>query len=214
MKHQELFRRVERMTAKGLPGGHCFVADPDEVASAVLAKSTWSVLGLTLVIELFTQAHDRSSLEPDAEICPVFKDVFLFHWKEESQHAILDELESRRVDAEMDEVARKAAVDDLIDLVVAVDGILVAQAEADADYFIETSGHAYEVESRGAIHGLFCDAYRWQYILSGTSLPRFQEVIRSLIGEVELGRIVDALGTLEPSDLSVAFEPERIRMAS
>ena len=32
---------------------------PNEVASAVLAKSTWSVLALTCCIELFTQAHYR-----------------------------------------------------------------------------------------------------------------------------------------------------------
>ena len=44
--------------------------------------------------------------------------MFLFHWKEESQHAILDELEWRREDAKLDVgEARDAAVDDLIALV-------------------------------------------------------------------------------------------------
>ena len=54
------------------------------------------MLALTLDIELFTQAHYRSSIEPDTELSELWKDVFLFHWKEESQHAILDELEWRR----------------------------------------------------------------------------------------------------------------------
>src|SRR6202521_5915614 len=55
LKHQELFRRIERKVAEVLPGGYSFVHDPDKVASAVLAKSTWAVLLLTLHIELFTQ---------------------------------------------------------------------------------------------------------------------------------------------------------------
>ena len=54
------------------------------------------MLALTCHIELFTQAHYRESIEPDAALSPLFKDVFLYHWKEESQHAILDELEWTR----------------------------------------------------------------------------------------------------------------------
>jgi hypothetical protein len=63
------------------------------VAAAVLEKSTWAVLALTLHIELFTQAHYRASIAAEADICELWRDVFLFHWKEESQHAVLDELE-------------------------------------------------------------------------------------------------------------------------
>lgn len=96
IKHQELFRRIEKMASEVMPEGYKFLADADEVASVVLEKSTWAVLGLTCVIELFTQAHYRHSIAAEANICPLFKDVFLFHWKEESQHAILDELEIGR----------------------------------------------------------------------------------------------------------------------
>ena len=97
LKHQALFRRLEAMAAAGMPEGYRFVPEPNAVASAVLAKSTWAVLALTLDIELFTQAHYRSSIAPDADLSALWKDVFLFHWKEESQHAIVDELEWRRV---------------------------------------------------------------------------------------------------------------------
>ena len=64
------------------------------LARAVLGKSTWAVLALTLHIELFTQAHYRASIAAEADICELWRDVFLFHWKEESQHAVLDELEA------------------------------------------------------------------------------------------------------------------------
>ena len=65
LKHQELFRRLDAMAAVGMPDGYGFLPQPNEVAAAVLSKSTWAVLALTLDIELFTQAHYRSSIEPD-----------------------------------------------------------------------------------------------------------------------------------------------------
>ena len=99
LKHQELFRLVETMVAEVLPDGYRFDVDPNDVARVVLGKSTWAVLALTLDIELFTQVHYRQSIDPDTELSELFRDVFFFHWKEESQHAILDELEWVRHDA-------------------------------------------------------------------------------------------------------------------
>ncbi|HSE01629.1 MAG TPA: hypothetical protein VLB72_12920, partial [Burkholderiales bacterium] len=140
LKHQELFRRIERMAGKDMPEGYGFLPQPNDVASVVLGKSTWAVLGLTCFIELFTQAHYRSSIEPDVNLSELYKDVFFFHWKEESQHAILDELEWRRENANLSATERDVAVDDLIALVAAVDGLLQIQAGADAEYFLKTCG--------------------------------------------------------------------------
>src|SRR5262245_33860976 len=77
LKHQELFRRIEQMMAVTMPAGYRFELDPNAVARAVLDKSTWSVLLLTLHIELFVQNHYRQSIEPDGELSELFKDVFL-----------------------------------------------------------------------------------------------------------------------------------------
>ena len=99
LKHQALFRRIDTMVGDVLPDGYRFDVDPDAVAHVVLGKSTWAVLALTLDIELFTQLHYRQSIDPDPELSELFKDVFLYHWKEECQHAILDELEWVRHDA-------------------------------------------------------------------------------------------------------------------
>ena len=84
IKHQELFRRMEAMIGSQLPAGYRQVANPNDVARAVLAASTWSVLALTCHIELFVQAHYAESIAPREELCPLFKDVFKFHWKDES----------------------------------------------------------------------------------------------------------------------------------
>src|SRR4051812_23151355 len=57
LKHQELFRRLEHMTAAEMPAGYSFVPQPNAVAGVVLGKSTWAVLALICHIELFVLAH-------------------------------------------------------------------------------------------------------------------------------------------------------------
>src|SRR6266446_7494789 len=42
LKHQALFRRVEKMIAEGMPVGYSFMPKPNDVANAVLSKSTWA----------------------------------------------------------------------------------------------------------------------------------------------------------------------------
>lgn len=196
LKHQELFRRIEVMMAATMPAGYQFVPTPNEVAGAVLSKSTWSVLTLTLLIELFTQAHYRHSLEREDNVSALYKDVFLYHWREESQHAKLDELELRRHDATLDEQQRDAAVSDLIDLVGAVDGILQAQAAADAEYFMAASGCALYEENAECLQNGILRAYRWQYILSGVEISRFQSVLADLLSAEQLQRVMTALEPL------------------
>ena len=196
LKHQELFRRVEAMIGADMPPGYSFAPDPNAVANAVLSKSSWAVLGLTLDIELFTQVHYRESIDSASDICPLWKDVFLFHWKEESQHAILDELEWVREDAKLTAEQRDAAVDDLIALVGAVDGILQAQAAADAAYFTQIAGRAFTPDERAQVHDSVLRAYRWQYIVSGVQNPRFGEVLGAMITAKQGARIGAALAPI------------------
>ena len=197
LKHQELFRRIEDLVGETMPAGYRFNVDPDAVAGVVLSKSTWAVLALTLDIELFTQLHYRQSIEPDGELSELFKDVFLYHWKEESQHAILDELEWRRNDAGLTAEARDRAVDEFIELVGAVDGLLRAQAAADASYFAATCGRVVDEEEAKVITAGFLKAYRWQYIHSGAAHPVFGKVLGSLITADQGQRIQAALATLQ-----------------
>ena len=193
IKHQELFRRIERMCAEGMPAGYTFVPEPNAVATAVLAKSTWAVLALTCHIELFVLAHYRESIDPDPDLSPLWKDVFLYHWREESQHAILDELEWKREDAKLTPEARDAAVNDLIALVGAVDGILQAQAAADTHYFVEICGRPLSASDVEKLRAGILAAYRWQYIVSGVQEPRFAEALGGLITTGQGARIGAAL---------------------
>lgn len=196
LKHQELFRRVERLAAEEMPDGYVFLPQPNDVAGVVLDKSTWSVMVLTLLIELFTQAHYRQSIEPDQEVSELFRDIFLYHWKEESQHAIMDELELVRLDADLSPEERDRAVDDFIALAVAVDGILQSQSAADADYFSMTCGRPVGAKELDSIRDSFLAAYRHQYILSGAEHPHFLKVLTGLITEDQAGRIMGAVDSL------------------
>ena len=196
LKHQELFRRIERMAAEDMPAGYTFLPQPNDVASVVLGKSTWSVLGLTCFIELFTQAHYRSSIEPDANLSELYKDVFFFHWREESQHAILDELEWRRENANLSAAERDSAVDDLIALVAAVDGLLQMQAGADADHFLKVCGRKFGEQQQAQVRAGVLKAYRWQYIVSGVEDPRFMEILGSMITPAQADRIGKALAPI------------------
>jgi hypothetical protein len=196
LKHQAMFRRLENMMAADMPAGYTQTADPNAVAQAVLGASTWAVLALTLDIELFTQAHYRASIEPDANLSPLWKDVFLFHWREESQHAILDEIELVAEDAKLSKAQRDAAVGELIALVGAVDGILQAQAAADAGYFIAIAGTAFSDVQQEQIRAQVLKAYRWQYIVSGVMEPRFQKVLFALVDAEQGARIQAALAPL------------------
>jgi len=196
LKHQELFRRIEKMMAAGMPAGYTFMPQPNDVAGAVLSKSTWAVLALTCHIELFTQAHYRQSIEPDADISALWKDVFLFHWKEESQHAILDELEWRRENARLTPEQREQAVTDLIELVAAVDGILQMQSAADVEYFLRVCGRTLDDKQAGALRHTMLDAYRWQYIVSGVSDERFRSILGGMTTDAQMARIGTALAPI------------------
>ncbi|HEU0200904.1 MAG TPA: hypothetical protein VFR86_10765, partial [Burkholderiaceae bacterium] len=193
LKHQEMFRRLDEMAAEGMPAGYTYLPQPNAVAGVVLGKSTWAVLGLTCHIEIFVLSHYHQSIDPEANICPLWKDVFLFHAREESQHAILDELEWKREDAKLTPAQRDQAVTDLIELVAAVDGILVAQAGADAQYFAQANARRMTPAQMEQIEATLLRAYRWQYIVSGVQDERFLKILGSMIAPAQSERIGMAL---------------------
>jgi hypothetical protein len=70
---------LAELAAEAMPPGNQLVADPNAVAEVVLGKSTWAVLALTCHIEIFTLVHYRKSIEADASLSELWRDVFLYH---------------------------------------------------------------------------------------------------------------------------------------
>jgi len=196
LKHQELFRRVELMIADQMPLGYRQVANPSDVARAVLAASTWAVLALTCHIELFVQSHYVESIVKDADLCPLFKDVFKYHWKDESQHVVLDELEWKDEHRRLSPEQRDQAVDDLIALVGAVDGILQAQSAADTEYFVRIASREFSAAEIADIQRVVLGAYRWQYIITGVRHPHFGKLLASMTTPAQMQRIQSALAPI------------------
>jgi hypothetical protein len=196
LKHQELFRRIEIMMADGMPEGYRFLPNPDMVAAAVLENSTWAVLALILEIELFTQEHYKQSIEPEENLSELYKDIFLFHWKEETTHAMMDELEWPREDSKISNEKRNQGVDELISMVADVDGILQNQSAADVEYFTKICDRSFTDDEVQRIKDLVLKAYRWQYIFSGVEHPRFQKLYQELTNEDQRNRVSAALATL------------------
>jgi hypothetical protein len=196
LKHQELFRRIERLAGEDMPAGYTFLPQPNEVAAAVLGKSSWAVLALVCHIELFVLQHYHASIDPDAGLSELYKDVFLHHAREESQHAILDELEWRRENANLSSAERDRAVDDLIELVAAVDGLLQMQAGADAEYFLTNRERAFTDEEQAQVRAGVLKAYRWQYIVSGVQDARFQAILGDMLTPEQVERIERALAPI------------------
>ncbi|HMO45119.1 MAG TPA: hypothetical protein PKB14_03720 [Rubrivivax sp.] len=137
--------------------------------------------------------------------------VPLAHWREESQHALLDELELLREDARLSHAQRDAAVGELIELVGAVDGMVQAQARADVDYFCAIAGTPYSAAQQQQIHDTVLKAYRWQYIVSGAMEPRFQKTLFGLLDGRQIARIEAALA---PLSYAVPMQPEPLPMAA
>jgi hypothetical protein len=196
LKHQEMFRRIDALCAEGMPAGYQFLPQPNDVADVVLGKPTWSVLALICHIELFVLAHYRAAIEEDEDLSELWKDVFTFHAREEAQHAIIDEIEWKREDEKLSAEERDRAVDELIGLVAAVDGILQVQAKADTDYFLRNCGRRFDRERVEAIGAAFLYAYRWQYIISGVEDERFRKNLGSLITPAQFERIGAALAPI------------------
>jgi hypothetical protein len=196
LKHQELFRRVEGMIAEVMPAGYRAAAEPNAIADFVLGKSTWSVLALTCFIELFTQKHYTESIQTEQDVSALWKDIFTFHWKEECQHAMLDELEWQREDAKLTSAQRDSAVTDLIDLVAGVDGLLQGQAAADVEYFAGIAGRAFSADERRLLDAGVLRAYRWQYIVSGVQHPHFGRLITEMTTPAQMDSIQRALAPI------------------
>jgi hypothetical protein len=197
IKHQLLFQRIEAMLQETMPANYRFYPDPNQVATDVLSKSSWAVLAVILEIELFTQEHYRASIEPDPELSELYKDVFLFHWKEETTHAIMDELEWPRVDAAITPEERDKAVEEVIEIVSDFDSILKQQSNSDVDYFLAYSSRPLNQDEIDCLVKGTHKAYRHQYIFSGVQHPRFQALLSQLTSLEQRARLEEALATLQ-----------------
>lgn len=185
LKHQGLFRSLAAMTELGLRSSHAFTSPEDGLSRTVLRRGRWASLALALALVLAAQAHYRHSLEAADALCPLWQDVFLFHWKEASQHAVLIELAWREAHARADAAERGCGIAELAAIIDELAGGVQRQAEADADHVMRCIAPDLDARDAGALRCVLLQAYRHQFIGSGLAEPRFMHALRALAGPIE-----------------------------
>ena len=110
----------------------------------------------------------------------MFRDLLRFHWIDESRHARLDSLL-------IDEVARTAsvderekAIDELLELGVAVDGLLAQQLDLDIAVAREAQPAQVHRRRTAEIRAHQQRAYRWTFLVSGLQHPNFVAIVEQL----------------------------------
>jgi hypothetical protein len=154
---------------------------------------------LTACIEWMTQLHYTEAFDGDAELDPFTRHVFRAHWQEEAQHAQIDHLETLRAFEGLDAAGRELAIDELIELVGAVDGLLQAQAAHDLENFERHLGRRLSAAEREDVAGALLGAKRWTFLESGVTHPRFQELFAEVATPAQRARVGEALARLLPA---------------
>jgi len=188
--------RVEAMLHAHMVPGYRFVPETGDVICAVLGRSDWAVLALTVDIEHMWQANHRAGLEAAATLDPMWQDITRDISSAAAGHAVLDESRWRRADALLTPAERDDAITDWLDLIAAIDEILRLQAEADADYFLGQSARWIAAGHQRAIPQTLLTAYRWQHIVTGLLEARFIATLKALVTPAQMARIEGAVAPI------------------
>ena len=196
VKHMNLFREIRQMVDDSIGFPLELIGDQQQTAHFVLSKHVGAVLLLTSAIEWFTQYHYLSGFKDAGDLDPFTKRIFKFHWLEESQHAKMDHLEAVRVFGKMDDAERDAAIDDLIELVVAVDGLIQKQTDLDVRNFAKYAGRVLTDEENQTLHDSVLKAKRYTFIESGVTHPNFLALFGEVTTPAQQERVQTALTTV------------------
>jgi hypothetical protein len=204
VKHMNLFRAIRDRVDGQLGFQLARLGGEAETARFVLGKSSAAVLLFTSAIEWMSQRHYVEAFQDDAGVDPFTKDVFKAHWLEESQHAKLDHLETLRAFALIGDRDRERAIDEVIELVTAVDGLLHQQTEHDLANLAKLIGRQFDATESDEIRSSVLRAKRWTFIQSGTTHPRFQELFEMVTTQAQRERVGAALERLFAEQLAHA----------
>lgn len=182
-KHQELFRRSVDLFGEGF-GVECdLIPGREEVAEVVRSKSKLAVMLLTAIIEWFTQLHYIEHVRDDSNLDGLFRDLLRYHWLEEAQHAKMDTLLIGEVAEELSLEEREAAVDEVIELGGAIDGLLAQQIGMNIAALEKATGRTFTDAEKDEITTNTQRACRWTFLVSGLQHPNIVRAVSELTTE-------------------------------
>jgi hypothetical protein len=195
VKHQEMLRRACDQFEKGF-GTRCgLIPGREAVAEVVLAASPLTALLLTSMIEWFTQLHYVEHVRDGDDLDPLFRDILRYHWIDESRHARLDSILIDEVASELPAEEREPAIDELLDLGGAIDGLLAQQVELDIEALAHGTGRSFTDQETSEIRSAQQSAYRWTFLVSGLQHPNFIRIVERLTdtGAAKIATAAEAL---------------------
>ena len=119
-------------------------------------------------------------MQDSEELDVLFRDILKFHWSDEAQHAKADSLLINEIAGDLSEGERETAIDELLELGMAVDGLLGQQIELDIESLRAVIGRDFSDEEKEEIRDHQRRAYRWTFLVSGLEHPNFVKIVGEL----------------------------------
>jgi hypothetical protein len=196
LKHQELFRETIRIFDAGFGSAVGRIPGARDVAKLVMSNPPMAVMMLTDMLEWMTQWHYLELFEDGkASLDPTFVSVLKAHWTEEAQHAKLDGIEIRAMAEKTSLSERESAVDQLLAIGGAFDGLLLQQVQLDVKSLEQAIGRQLSPAECDELVAKQHKAYRYTFLVSGLRHKEFQELVGELTenGVGKLNAAADAL---------------------
>ncbi|MBT5809795.1 MAG: hypothetical protein HOI19_05440 [Rhodospirillaceae bacterium] len=172
-KHQDMLARAMDQITVGLGMTCGAIQGREDVAEVVLGKSPLAALLLTSLIEWFTQLHYVEHVRDAQNLDPLFHDILKYHWIDEAQHAKADTLMISEMVDGMSAEDREKAVDEMLELGGAIDGLLAHQMELDIEALEKATSRMFTDAEKDEIRTHQQRAYRWTFLVSGLKHPKF-----------------------------------------
>ena len=195
LKHQELFRRSIQLFDEQFGVTPDLITGREAVAAVVRSKSKLAVLLLIDLIEWFVQLHYTEHVLDKTDLDGLFRDLLRHHWLDEAQHAKMDTMLIAEQVTDMPLAEREAAVDELLELGGAVDGLLQQQVALNVDALEVVTGRVYTDAERQEITSHTLRAWRWTFLVSGLEHPNVVKLVGQITheGPAKLRNIAEAL---------------------
>jgi len=183
LKHQELFRRSIAMFNEQFGVTPQLIPGREAVAGVVRSKSKLAVLLLIDIIEWFVQVHYTEHVRDKSDLDGLFRDLLKHHWLDEAQHAKIDTMLIAETVRDMALAEREAAIDEVLELGGAIDGLLQQQIGMNIDALEQVTGRRFSEEERSEIAAKTLRAWRYTFLVSGLEHPNVVRVVGEITSE-------------------------------
>jgi hypothetical protein len=140
--------------------------------------------------------HYINAFKENFTLDPLTKHIFRNHWLEESQHARMDDAETRREFNRLTDAEKNQAIDDLIELVVAVDGLMQKQTSFDIENLMRYTNRTFTAAESKEIYDAVLRAKRYTFIESGVTHPSFVELFMAVTTSEQQQKVQNSLKSL------------------